>query len=147
MMWKARTLRLSPTSQVTGSTPVVVENGMHQPGFPLVHGPERLGGGTKVEDVSAQLRQRQLGQQRNGLLAAPRPAPDPGQPGRHGGYLRAANRQTPPVEGAAEWQNHGFGTEPRRDQQGPLVGQHVQRHRWRIRATAGGPDRRTPRSA
>jgi hypothetical protein len=58
MMWKARTLRLSPTSQVTGSTPVVVENGMHQPGFPLVHGSKRVGGVTEVEDVSAQLRQR-----------------------------------------------------------------------------------------
>src|SRR5580693_4301356 len=109
MMWKARTLRLSPTSQVTGSTPVVVENGMHQPRSPLVHGSERLGGGTKVEVVSAQLCQREPGQQLNGLLAAPRPAPGPGQPGRHGGDLRAANRQTPPVEGAAERQHHRLG--------------------------------------
>ena len=30
---------------------------MHQPGFPLVHGPERLGGTVKAEGVSAQLRQ------------------------------------------------------------------------------------------
>jgi hypothetical protein len=58
MMWKARTLRLNPTSQVTGSTPVVVKNGMHQPGFPLVHGSERLGCVAKGEDVSAQLSQR-----------------------------------------------------------------------------------------
>src|SRR5512135_1861804 len=105
MMWKARTLRLSPTSQVTGSTPVVVENGMHQPGFPLVHGPERLGGVTKAEEISTQLRQRQLGQQLNGLLAAPGPAPGPGQPGRHRGDLRAADDQTPPVKGAAERQD------------------------------------------
>src|SRR3954447_3406348 len=140
MMWKAWTLRLSPTSQVTGSTPVVVENGMHQPGFPLVHGPERLSGGTEVEDVRAQLRQRQLREQLDGLPAAPGPVPGPGQPGRYGGDLRAANRQAPPVEGAAERQDHGFGAEPRRDQQGPLVSQQVQRHRGRIRVTAGVND-------
>jgi hypothetical protein len=58
MMWKARTLRLNPTSQVTGSTPVVVKNGMHQPGYPLVHGSERLGCVAEGEDVSAQLGQR-----------------------------------------------------------------------------------------
>jgi hypothetical protein len=55
MMWKARTLRLNPTSQVTGGTPVVVKNGMHQPGYPLVHGSERLGCVAEGEDVSAQL--------------------------------------------------------------------------------------------
>jgi hypothetical protein len=58
MMWKARTLRLNPTSQVTGSTPVVVKNGVHQPGYPLVHGSERLGCLAEGEDVSAQLCQR-----------------------------------------------------------------------------------------
>jgi hypothetical protein len=31
---------------------------MHQPGFPLVHGSERVGGVTEFEDVSAQLCQR-----------------------------------------------------------------------------------------
>ena len=31
---------------------------MHQPGYPLVHDPERLGGVPEVENVSAQLRQR-----------------------------------------------------------------------------------------
>ena len=31
---------------------------MHQPGFPLVHSSERLGGLAEVEDVGAQLRQR-----------------------------------------------------------------------------------------
>ena len=46
------------------------------------------------------------------------------------------------MEGAAERQNHGFGTEPRRDQQGPLAGQQVQRHRRRIRVTAGVNDQR-----
>jgi hypothetical protein len=58
MMWKAWTLRLNPTSQVTGSTPVVVKNGMHQPGYPLIHGSERLGCVAEGEDVRAQLRQR-----------------------------------------------------------------------------------------
>src|ERR1700689_1612876 len=100
MMWKARTLRLSPTSQVTGSTPVIGENGMHQPGLSLVHSSERLGGVAKVEDVGAQLRQRQPGQEGNGFLAAPGPGPGPGQAGRHGGDLSAADRQAPPVEGA-----------------------------------------------
>src|SRR6185437_3237559 len=104
MMWKARTLRLSPTSQVTGATPVVVENGMHQPWFPLVHGSERLCGVPEGEGVGAQLRQRQPGQQLDGLLAAPGTAPGPGQPGRHRGDLRAADRQAPPVKGAAERQ-------------------------------------------
>src|ERR1700743_751377 len=75
MMGKARTLRLSPTSQVTGSTPVIVENGVHQPGFPLVHGPERLGGVTEGEDVSTQLGQRQLGEELSGLPAGAGPAP------------------------------------------------------------------------
>src|ERR1051325_5378287 len=120
MMWTAGTFRLSPTSKVTGSTPVVIENGMHQPGYPLVHGLERLGRAAEGEDVSAQLRQRQLGQQFDALPLAAGPGPDPRKPGRHGRDLRTANRQTPPVEGAAERQNHGFGTEPRRDQQGPL---------------------------
>src|SRR5579862_7516736 len=101
MMWNARTPRLSPTSQVTGSTPVVVKNGMHQPGYPLIHGPERLGRVTEGEDVRAQLRQRQLGQQLNGLPAPPGPAPGPAQPGRHRGNLSAADDQTPPVKGAA----------------------------------------------
>src|ERR1700751_5861068 len=99
MMWKARTLRLNPTSQVTGSTPVVVKNGMHQSGYPLIHGLERLGCVTEGEDVSAQLGQRQFGQQLNGLPAAPRPGPDPGQPSRHRGYLSAADDQAPPVKG------------------------------------------------
>jgi hypothetical protein len=58
MMWKARTPRLNPTSQVTGSTPVVVKNGMHQAGYPLIYGSERLGCVAEGEDVSAQLRQR-----------------------------------------------------------------------------------------
>jgi hypothetical protein len=58
MMWKAWTLRLNPTSQVTGSTPVVVKNGMHQPGYPLIHGSERLGCVAEGEDVRAQLAQR-----------------------------------------------------------------------------------------
>ena len=71
-MWKARTLRLNPTSQVTGSTPVVVKNGMHQPGFTLVHGQERVGRAVKGEGVGAQLSQREFGQQPDGLLAAPR---------------------------------------------------------------------------
>src|SRR5579863_1239684 len=102
MMWKARTLRLNPTSQVTGSTPVVVKNGMHQPGYPLIHGSERLGCVAEGEEVSAQLRQRQLGQQRNGLPAAARPAPGPRQPGRHRGNLSATDEQAPPVKGAAE---------------------------------------------
>jgi hypothetical protein len=31
---------------------------MHQPGFSLIHGSERLGGVVKVEEVGAQLRQR-----------------------------------------------------------------------------------------
>src|SRR5580658_864008 len=106
MMWKARTLRLSPTSQVTGGTPVIVENGMHQPGFPLIHGLERLGGVVKVEDVGAQLRQRQLGEERDGLLAAPGPGPGPGLAGWHGGDLSAADRQAPPVEGTAERQHY-----------------------------------------
>jgi hypothetical protein len=53
MMWKARTPRLNPTSQVTGSTPVVVKNGMHQPGYPLIYGSERLGCVAEGEDVSA----------------------------------------------------------------------------------------------
>src|SRR5579859_893485 len=106
MMWKARTFRLSPTSQVTGSTPVVVENSMHQAGFPLVHGPERLGCLVKGEEVRAQLSQRQLGQQLNGLPAAPRQGPGPGQPSRHGGDLSAANDQAPPVECPAERQRH-----------------------------------------
>src|SRR5215467_13228103 len=98
MMWKARTLRLSPTSQVTGGTPVVVEYGMHQPGCPLVHGPERLGGVAKSEHMSAQLRQRQFGHQLDGFPAAPGPGPGPGQPGRHRGDLSAADDQAPPVE-------------------------------------------------
>src|SRR5215469_18827641 len=102
MMWNARTLRLSPTSHVTGGTPVVVQNGMHQPGYPFVYGPERLGRVAECENVRAQLRQRQFGQQLNGLPAAARPGPGPGQPGRHRGDLSAANGQTPPVEGAAE---------------------------------------------
>ena len=33
----------------SGSTPVIAENGMHQPGFSLVHGPERVGGSTEVQ--------------------------------------------------------------------------------------------------
>src|SRR5215470_8356178 len=98
MMWKARTLRLNPTSQVTGGTPVVVKNGMHQPGYPLVHGSERLARVAEGEDVSAQLGQRQCGQQLNGLPAAPSPGPGSGQPGRHRGNLCAADDQTPPVE-------------------------------------------------
>src|SRR3984885_15503069 len=102
MMWKARTLRLSPTSHVTGSTPVVVENGMHQPGYPLVHGPERLGRVTECEDVSAERPQRQLGQQPDSLPAAPRPGPVPRQPGRHGGDLSAPDGQTAPVKRAAQ---------------------------------------------
>src|SRR5579859_2292665 len=80
MMWNARTLRLSPTSQVTGSTPVVVENGMHQPGYPLVHCSERLGCVAEGEDVRAQLGQRQFGHQLDTLPAAPGPGP-----GRRGG--------------------------------------------------------------
>src|SRR5262252_8585077 len=104
MMWNARTLRLNPTSQVTGSTPVVVKNGMHQPGCPLVHGMERLACVAEGEDVRAQLRQRQFGQQLYGFPAAPGPGPGPGQPGRHGGNLSAADDQTPPVEGPAERQ-------------------------------------------
>ena len=90
MMWEARTLRLNPTSQVTGSTPVVVKNGVHQPGYPLVHGSERLGCVAEGEDVSAQLCQWQFGQQFNGLPAAPGPTPGPGKPGRHCGNLSAA---------------------------------------------------------
>src|SRR4029077_2426864 len=100
MMWKARTLRLNPTSQVTGSTPVVVKNGMHQPGYPLIHGSERLGCVAEGEDVSAPLRQREFGQQLHGLPAGPRPAPGPRQPSRHRGNLSAADDQTPPVKGA-----------------------------------------------
>src|SRR5579859_4867400 len=122
MIWKARTLRLSPTSHVTGSTPVVVENGMHQSWCPLVYGSERLIGLAEGEDVRAQLGQRQFGQQLNGFLPAPGPGPGPGQPGRHRRNLSAANDQTPPVEGAAQRQDHRFGTEPRCDQQGSLVG-------------------------
>src|ERR1700689_5876181 len=98
MMWKARTLRLNPTSQVTGSTPVVVKNGMHQTGYPLIHGSERLRCVAEGEDVSAQLCQRQFGQQFGGLPAAPRLRPGPGQPGGHRGNLRATDDQTPPVE-------------------------------------------------
>src|SRR5579863_1243503 len=111
MMWKARTLRLSPTSQVTGSTPVVVENGMHQPGYPLVHCSERLGCVAEGEDVRAQLGQRQFGHQLDTLPAAPGPGPGSGQPGRHRGNLSAADGQPPPVEGAAERQRHWFGAE------------------------------------
>src|SRR5215469_8795413 len=102
MIWNARTFRLSPTSHVTGGTPVVIKYGMHQPGYPLVYGTERLGCVAEREDVSAQLCQRQFGQQLNGLLAAPRQSPGPGQPSRHGGNLSAADDQAPPVEGAAE---------------------------------------------
>src|SRR5260370_18976550 len=98
MMWKARTLRLNPTSQVTGSTPVVVKNGMHQPGYPLIHGSERLGCVAEGEDVPAQLRQREFGQQLNCLPAAPRPAPGPRHPHRQRGNLAAADCQTPPAK-------------------------------------------------
>src|SRR6516165_3822860 len=126
MTWNARTRRLNPTSQVTGGTPVVVKNGMHQPGNPLVYGSERLGCVAEGEDVSTQLCQRQFGQQLNGLPAAPGPGPGSGQPGRHRGNLSATDDQAPPVEGATERQHHWFGAEPRRDQQGSLVGQHVQ---------------------
>src|SRR5579859_6225020 len=107
MMWKARTLRLNPTSQVTGSTPsisaggrhppgtpiAIVKNGMHQPGYPLIHCPECLGCLAEGEDVSAQLCQRQYGQQLNGLPAAARPGPGPGQPSRHRRNLSAADDQ------------------------------------------------------
>src|SRR6202030_4079780 len=102
MMWKAWTPRLNPTSHVTCSTPVVVKNGMHQPGYPLIHGSERLGCVAEGKDVRAQLRQRQLGQQLDGLPAAPGPAPGPGQLSRDRGNLSAADDQTPPVKGAAE---------------------------------------------
>src|SRR5215472_10619714 len=102
MTWKAWTLRPSPTSHVTGSTPVVVKNGMHQPGYPLVHCSERLGCAIECEDMCAQLREREFSQQLDGLQAAPRPRPGPRQPGWHGGNLSAADDQAPPVERAAE---------------------------------------------
>src|SRR5271155_1606776 len=102
MMWKAWTLRLNPTSHVTGSTPVVVKNGMHQSRCPLVYGSERLGCLAEGEDVGAQRCHRYFSQQLNGLLPAPGPGPGPGQPGRHRRNLSAADDQTPPVEGAAQ---------------------------------------------
>src|SRR4029077_9979728 len=104
MMWKARTLWPNPTSQVIGSTPVVIKNGMHQPGYPLVHGSERLGCVAGSEDVNAQLCLREFGQQHNGLPGAAGAGPGPGKRGRHRGSLSAADDQAQPVEGAAERQ-------------------------------------------
>src|SRR4029077_14449029 len=97
---------LRQTSEVTVRTPVVVENGMHQPWCPGVYSLERLGRVAEGEDVGAQLCQRQFGHELNALLAAPGPGPGAGQRRRHRGDLSAADGQAPPVEGTPERHHH-----------------------------------------
>src|SRR5215218_10300965 len=118
MTWKARTCSAVPVSY---TALLIAQRDVEDTRFPAVQRPVGRGGVLEGELRGGQRAQRELAEERDGGPAAAGDVPAAGQGGGNRGDLAAADRQPPPVEGAAEGKLHGPAAVPGTHQRGALV--------------------------